>query len=190
MISCASCQAELPDTAAFCLSCGQVIETNTDVKGPSEVDREWLMEVFTGVGYDCEESETSSNRFCASDSVRTDLVPNLTVTLHPQERAITLVSVWRLQRSRRDEAQLHAALNEFNGLVPFWAAWTIDETTLGISTVFTLGLRTSRRTMEAFLERATDLLFKQLAVAPALDRFLGFVLSARSAQQLSPFRGH
>ena len=113
-----------------------------------------------------------------------------TVTLHPEVRAFTLISVWKLQRSRRDEARLHAALNEFNGLMPFWAAWTIDRTTVGISTVFTLGLRTSPRTITAFLERASDLLFKQLAVTSAFDEFLGFVLNGRSAQQLSSFRDH
>lgn len=209
MISCPACQTELPDTAAFCLSCGEAIESNADLRGPTEVDREWLMTVFTGAGYDCQESDTNCNRFYAtsagndnkerdtnlnglyaSDPGRKDLLPNVTVTLHPEVRAFTLISVWKLQRWRRDGARLHAALNEFNGLMPFWAAWTIDQTTVGISTLFTLGLRTSPRTITAFLERSSDLLFKQLAVTPAFDKFLGFVLDGRSAQQLSSFPGH
>ena len=123
-ITCSSCEAELPDIAAFCLACGQAIESSADVKAPNEVDREWLMAVFKGAGYACEESDTNSDSFYASDPIREDLVPNVTVTLHPQERAITFISVWKLQRSRRDDARLHAALNEFNGLMPLWTAWT------------------------------------------------------------------
>jgi hypothetical protein len=210
MITCPSCQTELPDTAAFCLSCGQPIENSADLKSPNEVDIEWLMTVLASAGYECEASDTNSKRFYATkvagndnegsatnpngfyaaDPTQKDLLPSVTLTLHPEIRAFTIVSVWKLQRSRRDEARLHAALNEFNGHMPFWAAWTIDETTLGISTLFTLGLRTSARTIRGFLELASELLFKQLAVTPALAQFLGFTLNGRSAQQLAPFRGH
>ena len=40
MITCGSCKAELPDSAAFCSSCGQPVEREADLKAPSDVTRD------------------------------------------------------------------------------------------------------------------------------------------------------
>jgi len=60
MITCPSCHTELPAAAAFCHSCGRPIAHEVDPKAPSEVDRDWLIAIFTSDGYKCEENKAQS----------------------------------------------------------------------------------------------------------------------------------
>jgi len=148
MITCASCNAELPDSAEFCSSCGKPVEHEADLKAPSDVTRDWLIAVFNSDGYECEEDNDEANAFFAKHPTRY----NIFVNLRPQ--LITIGLILRLHRHRKDEAALQAAINRFNSENVLWIAYPFREDAMGFSTFFTLSARTSARAITQFLELA------------------------------------
>src|SRR5262245_10564547 len=119
MTICPSCKAELPDSAAFCSSCGQPVEQETDLRRPSEVNRQWLMTVFAAEGYDCKESADDANTFMAQHPSR----QNLFVDLRPNLQLLSLGSIWSLHRRRRDTTHLGTAIGRFNSENVMWWAY-------------------------------------------------------------------
>ena len=172
MIKCAFCQAELPDHASFCLSCGKAIETEADLVAPSSIDRKWLMDVFTSDGYECElpqdSGNTDRNGFFAK---RNDDRLYLFVSLRPSLGLFSLDSIFKLKRARHDELPLRTAIDEFNRQILIWSAYMLDKDTLALKTIFTLSARTSPRSIKVFLASSNEGVF-------------GFLQSSGLAQRL------
>jgi len=159
VITCPSCQTELPDNAAFCLSCGHAIEQETELKAPNEIDREWLMNVFVSDGYKCEETDESPLLFWARHEERM----NASVRLYPALGLFSMASTWALKRSRRDEARVQGAVNTYNSSSLLWTAWIFqDQTTLGMSAIYTFSARTSPQRIKAYLDISNKVFFESL----------------------------
>lgn len=154
MFRCAACQAEIPVDAAFCPSCGKEAEDTSLEIAAKDVTRAWLMDMLTQLGYTCEPDNESSSSFFAKH----EQFSNIGLDVRQNLGVVGINAYFTAKRSRRDEADLLAALNNFNQRSLWWSAYEAG-TSIGFSTIMALGAKTSPRVVAAFLEHADNAIF-------------------------------
>lgn len=163
-MTCPKCKTANPDSASFCMGCGNPMKPAGAGETPDEVTYAWLREVLAGDRYEVKEVDDWG--LLAKHSER----PNIHVRLRPKLNLITIQHFWSVKKARwGGQKGLLNAVNEANSIS--WVdTFAVDKDgDLNVSNYILLATRLSERDILRFIETESELFVKIITTTSLKD---------------------
>lgn len=165
LMDCSVCGRSLEPQSNFCPECGSLVEHAPDLRGPNDIDLEWLADGLRAMDMDVQLSENDPNLLYTQHAA----IPSFCVSLRKDWPAITFLSFWGfVDRQPNGLLELVGQANAASWYCHFAA----HEDSVTTSSVFPVSTQVSHEDVQRFVHACTQDLFRACATS-GLSEVLG-----------------